>query len=51
MLCGRRFLLDESDEDSGIFCGLHLAHSGFHVAAVWFEDNDCTPWPTTGSQP
>lgn len=44
-LCGRRFAIADrdSDEPDYVYCGLPYPHSGWHMAMVWFWDNDCTP--------
>jgi hypothetical protein len=44
-LCGRRFALaaDSAGEADYVYCGLQYPHTGWHMAMVWFWDNDCTP--------
>ena len=51
MMCARRYLIND-DPDDAVYCGLHMSHSGFHVAMLWFEDNDCTLGrPQTAGRP
>lgn len=42
-LCGKPYVIS-SDEEAGeadtVYCGLHGGHAGFHVAMVWWFEDD-----------